>query len=197
MTKVVGLTGGIGSGKSRVLNLFTEKGIDVYVADIEAKKLMNHDAKLIKQLVSEFGVQTFNNGVLNRKYLADKVFNNKEQLNILNAIVHPAVQKHFKNVLKNSKEKFIIYENAILFENGFDSNCDVIITITAPKEERIKRVMLRDQMTSEQVLQRMQNQWEDDKKIEKSDYVIYNNNWEDTVKQAEIIYQKLIQRFKS
>ncbi len=197
MTKVVGLTGGIGSGKSSVLQLFIKKGVVVYIADIEAKNLMNNDKKLIKLLISQFGENTYENGKLNRKYLADKVFTNKKQLQILNAIVHPAVQKHFKKFIKNTNEKFIIYENAILFENGFDLNCDVIITVTAPLNERLERVIQRDSLTKEQVLQRMKNQWDEEKKIERSHYVIYNINWEETVTQFEEIYQKLSALFKS
>ena len=191
-TKVVGLTGGIGSGKSSVLQLFKNKGVTVYVADMEAKNLMQHDENLMNEIIQAFGEKSYENGVLNRVFLANEVFKNTDKLKILNSLVHPAVQKHFKQFLKEINIPFMIYENAILFEKGFDKNCDYIITITAPKELKISRVMERDSFTKQQVLDRMHNQWEDEAKIQKSDFVIENINWENTVKQVEEIYSKLV-----
>lgn len=191
-TKVVGLTGGIGSGKSSVLQLFKNKGVTAYVADMEAKNLMQHDENLMNKIIQAFGEKSYENGVLNRVFLANEVFKNTDKLKILSSLVHPAVQKHFKQFLKEINDPFMIYENAILFENGFDKNCDYIITVTATKELKISRVMERDSFTKQQVLDRMHNQWEDEAKIQKSDFVIENIDWQNTVKQVEDIYSKLV-----
>lgn len=178
MTKVIGLTGGIGSGKSTIAQLFAQKGIPVYIADKEAKGIMNSKA-IIKQVQLTFGDDVIINNTIDRAKLASIVFNNTEKLTLLNAIVHPAVQKHFKKWLKKHNEfPFVIKEVAILFETGGDLTCDKIITVIAQKDSRIKRVMLRDHVTEDAVLARMNNQWTDEQKIAKSDYVIDNNDFE-------------------
>ncbi len=117
---VVGVTGGIGSGKSTIINIFLELGnIAVYFADDEAKKLMNSSKEIKKKLINEFSEEVYKKGELNRGYLAEIVFNNKEKLSILNNIVHPVVKEHFKNFVEKNREKdYILYENAILFESG-------------------------------------------------------------------------------
>jgi len=190
---VVGLTGGIGSGKTSVLQLFINKGIPVYIADIEAKRLMQSDKKLIKNIKSTFGNESYTkDNQLNRAYLANQVFGNAKKLEQLNAIVHPAVHRDLENFKKEQKSKFFIYENAILFENGSYKHCDYIITVTAPIETRIKRVVKRDQVTEKQVKDRMQHQWDDKLKIEKSDFVIENINWETTEKLVDKLYNELV-----
>lgn len=173
---VIGLTGGIGSGKSTVVNMFSEfENIAIYIADDEAKKLMNTSAKIKTQLITEFGKEVYINNELNRPYLASIVFNNKEKLATLNAIVHPVVNKHLQNFIKeNSNKDYILYENAILFENGSDSFCDKIITVTAPENVRINRVIKRDNSTIEDVKNRIKNQWSETKKTLQSNYLIEN-----------------------
>ncbi|AZJ31209.1 dephospho-CoA kinase [Tenacibaculum mesophilum] len=173
---VIGLTGGIGSGKSTVINIFSEfENIAIYIADDEAKKLMNTSKRIKEQLITEFGEEVYINHKLNRPYLASIVFNNKKKLAILNAIVHPAVNKHLQQFLKkNSIKDYILYENAILFENGSDSFCDKIITITAPEHIRIERVIKRDRTTIQEVKNRIKNQWSETKKILQSNYLINN-----------------------
>lgn len=188
----VGLTGGIGSGKTTVANYFIELGIPVYFADKEAKQLMNSSAKIKNKLINEFGENTYQNGVLNRKYLANIVFHNKSKLSIINGIVHPAVAKHFAKWVKEQKTKYVIQENAILFENNTASNFDYIITVTAPVDVKIDRIIKRDSATKEDVLSRMNNQWDDAKKIELSDFVIDNVDLADTKKQVNRIHKKLI-----
>ncbi|PQJ20750.1 dephospho-CoA kinase [Tenacibaculum sp. SG-28] len=179
---VIGLTGGIGTGKSTVAKLFSKnKNVAIYIADLEAKKLM-HSSEIIKtKLIAEFGEACFQNNELQRKHLAKIVFNNKQRLAKLNAIVHPEVHNHFQRfVTMNSSKTYIIYENAILFENNSQALCDKIITVTAPLEDRILRVMKRDDSTRKEVLQRMHNQWSEKKKTLQSNYIISNININET-----------------
>ena len=188
----VGLTGGIGSGKTTVANYFIELGMPVYFADNEAKKLMNSSTKIKNKLINEFGENTYQNGELNRQYLADIVFHNKSKLSIINGIVHPAVAKHFAKWVKEHKTDYIIQENAILFENNTSSNFDYIITVTAPVEIKIERILKRDLISKNDIISRMNNQWDDTKKIELSDFVIDNVDLADTKKQVNRIHKKLI-----
>ncbi|UWY26710.1 dephospho-CoA kinase [Flavobacterium sp. TR2] len=191
MTKVIGLTGGIGSGKTTVANYFEEMGVPVYIADDGAKRVMQ-SKNILKEVKSAFGGNIFDGDVLNRAKLAQVVFNDKEQLAKLNAIVHPAVKLDFEEWVKEHKNKdYVIYEAAILFESGRYKDCDVIITVTAPEEVRIDRVIKRDKTTREQVVSRMKMQWNDEKRISKSNFVINNNNLkkakEDVVKILKIL----------
>ncbi|RUA10002.1 MAG: dephospho-CoA kinase [Flavobacteriia bacterium] len=189
--KIIGLTGGIGSGKTTIAKMFEEQGIPVYYADDEAKKLMNTSSEIRKKLISAFGENSFLEGELNRAYLAEQVFNDPEKLKIINAIVHPEVDKHFKNWISQQGSEIVIQENAILFESGKKDLFDVIITVTAPKELRIKRVVQRDQITAERVNDRINNQMEEEEKIKKSDFVIENIDLEESKKQVLQILQDI------
>jgi dephospho-CoA kinase len=176
MTKIIGLTGGIGSGKTTIATYMESLGIPVFIADDEAKKLIQ-SPKVLAEIKTSFGEAVFEKGVLNRQKLAEIVFPNAEKLSQLNAIIHPAVKKHFTEWLSNYKTApFVVYEAAILFESGNYKNCDYIITITAPLEVRIARVMQRDAVSREQVLQRINAQWTDEQRIAKTDFVIENVN---------------------
>lgn len=190
---VVGLTGGIGSGKTKVLHEFIKKGVPVYIADIEAKKLMHNAPELKQKIISTFGESSYQDDKLNTAYLAEIVFKNPIALAKLNALVHPAVFEDFddfKSSLEN--EKLVIYENAILFESGSDRFCDYVICVTAPQSERVKRVMLRDQVTAEQVQERMNNQWPVEKKVALADFVIKNMDWDQTKTSIDEVYKKLL-----
>ncbi|MES2575008.1 MAG: dephospho-CoA kinase [Bacteroidota bacterium] len=174
MTKIIGLTGGIGSGKTTIANHFMASAVPVYIADDEARQLMESPG-IIEEIKQTFGTAIFENDILNRQKLAEIVFNNPHQLKLLNAIIHPAVKKHFQDwILNYNNVPFVIYEAAILFESGNYKNCDQIITVTAPIESRIQRVMERDKTTREHVLKRMNVQWNDEQRIAKSDFVIEN-----------------------
>jgi dephospho-CoA kinase len=174
MTKIIGLTGGIGSGKTTIANHFQAAGIPVYIADDEARKIMQ-SPEIIEEIKKTFGNAIFENTVLNRNKLSQIVFGDPEKLKLLNAIIHPAVKKHFQNwILKYENTPYVIYEAAILFESGSFKNCDFIITVTAPLESRIQRVILRDKTTREQVLKRINAQWNDEQRMAKSDFVIEN-----------------------
>lgn len=176
MTKIIGLTGGIGSGKTTIANHFMEANIPVYIADDEARKIMQSE-EIVDAIKKTFGDSIFDDAILNREKLSQIVFSDPEKLKQLNAIIHPAVRKHFQNwVLNHKNAPVVIYEAAILFESGSYKNCDLIITVTAPLETRIQRVIQRDKTTREQVLQRINAQWNDDQRIAKSDFVIENVN---------------------
>ncbi len=191
MTKIIGLTGGIGTGKTMVAEYFKSLGIPVYIADKEARQLMTSD-NIINALSNEFGKEILENGILNREKLAQLVFNDSKKLQKLNSIVHPEVKKHFDNwVEKHKNSPFVVKEAAILFESGSYKYCDTIITVTAPLETRLQRVMKRDKTDRESVLKRIENQWTDEQRIAKSNYVIHNLSVESTKKQVDEILKKL------
>lgn len=191
MTKIIGLTGGIGSGKTTVANHFRVAGIPVYIADDEARKIMQSN-EIIAEIKKTFGETVFDDGILNREKLSGIVFKDPEKLKLLNAIIHPAVKKHFSKWISNHKSSpYIIYEAAILFESGSYEDCDIIITVTVPLEIRIQRVIQRDKTTRENVLRRINMQWNDDQRIEKSDYVIENKTLETTKSSTDKILKIL------
>nr|WP_315210541.1 dephospho-CoA kinase [uncultured Flavobacterium sp.] len=180
MTKIIGLTGGIGSGKTTIANYFKSFGIPLYIADDEARKIMQ-SSEITEAIKNVFGDTVFENEKLNREELAKIVFNNPEKLEKLNKIVHPAVKKHFEQwLLQHTAAPYVIYEAAILFESGSYKNCDLIITVTAPVESRIQRVIERDKTTRELVLKRINAQWTDEQRISKSDFIIENTSIETT-----------------
>lgn len=191
MTKVIGLTGGIGSGKTTVLKMFQKKGAAIYVADVEAKKLMTENEELKKEIIDLLGKSSYKNNQLNRKFIAKQVFENSEKLKKLNALVHPKVRQDFLSFLKKTTVDILVYEAAILFESGANTYCDFVVTVTANEEQRIQRVILRDKIDRNSVIRRIKNQISDEEKIKKSDFVIYNNNLFDTQKQVEEIMQKI------
>jgi dephospho-CoA kinase len=176
MTKVIGLTGGIGSGKTTVANFFATMGVPVYIADDGARAVMQ-SKHVIERIKTAFGESLFENNVLNRAKLAEIVFNNADKLAQLNAIVHPAVKEDFELwLLQHKNHPYVIYEAAILFESGRYKDCDTIITVTAPEDVRIERVLKRDNTTREQVLSRMKMQWKDEDRISRSNFIINNVN---------------------
>lgn len=173
----VGVTGGIGSGKSTVCKVFAALGIPVFDADVTARQLMNNDPTLLKQLVHLFGPSIYlPDQTIDRKYLAGIVFNNPTLLHELNNIVHPAVRDAFNRWLEQQKAPYIIHEAAILFESGFYKMMDKTITVVASESERISRVTSRDRLTAEQVRERIRNQWNDEQRMKLADFVIRNNN---------------------
>ncbi|MBW1297516.1 dephospho-CoA kinase [Aquimarina litoralis] len=189
---VVGLTGGIGSGKSTVAKMFAKLGVPIYIADDEAKQLMHKDIQVKNQIIELLGEASYIDGKLNRKHIADLVFNDKQLLEKLNSIVHPAVANHFLVWKDNQKSTYVIKEAAILFENGGYKKCDHTILITAPEEIRINRVLERDNSTKSEVIARLKNQWTDSQKIPLADFVINNVDLEETWLQVNKIHNKLI-----
>ncbi|MCF6132081.1 dephospho-CoA kinase [Flavobacterium wongokense] len=191
MTKIIGLTGGIGSGKTLVAKHIESLGIPVYIADDEAKKIT--ETKVVTDLIIDaFGSQILENGKLNREKLAQLVFNNPEKLQKLNSIIHPKVKQHFDDwVAQHKNHPLVVKEAAILFESGSYKDCDAIITVTAPIETRLQRVIERDKSTREAVLKRMQSQWTDEQRVAKSNYVIHNISVKETYIQIEEILKLL------
>ena len=189
---LVGLTGGIGSGKSTVINYFKELGITCYQADDEAKKLMNSDKGLIKKIKNSFGDSIYINSKLDRKKLSAIVFRDKQKLELLNSIVHPIVNRHFKNYCKGLKDIYIIKEVAIIFEIGTQNKFDKIILVRAPKEDRIKRIINRDKCNRQDAINRINNQIADDDKIDQCDFIIDNISLEEISNKVLEIHNSIL-----
>lgn len=193
MIATVGLTGGIGSGKTTIANLFAlHFSIPIYIADTKAKELVANNKQLQQEIVALLGEEAFVEGRYNTSFVAQEVFSNKEKLDKLNAIIHPYVQQDFLQWKKSQQAPYVIKEAAILFESGSYRDCDFIIMVTAPLEERIKRVMLRDKIDRETVEKRIKNQWNDEKKIELSTFVIENREIDKNLDKIEIIHSKIV-----
>ena len=193
MIATVGLTGGIGSGKTTIANLFAlHFSIPIYIADTKAKELVAKNKQLQQEIVTLLGEEAFVEGRYNTSFVAQEVFSNKEKLDKLNAIIHPYVQQDFLQWKQSQQAPYVIKEAAILFESGSYRDCDFIIMVTAPLEERIKRVMLRDKIDRETVEKRIKNQWNDEKKIELSTFVIENREIDKNLDKIEIIHSKIV-----
>lgn len=193
---VVGLTGGIGSGKTTISKEFQSFGIPVYIADEEAKSLMNRSKVIKRKLIQLFGKSAYKDDMLNRPYLASKIFNDKQLLVKMNAIVHPKVGSHFKRWLKKQESPYVIKEAAIIFENNMENQYDYIITVVADEDLRIERVMHRDNVSKEKIKAIIENQLTDDEKIEKSDFVIVNNDLNVAKQQAAEIHASILKKIK-
>ena len=193
--KIIGLTGGIGSGKTTVSRVFETFGAAVYNSDLRAKKIQDENQKAISGLKKLFGDGIYSlDGVLNRKKIAEIVFSDETMLQKLNALIHPLVFEDFSNFCKiNTEKKVVILESAILIESGFFKRVDFSVLVTADLETRINRTVMRDSVTKEQVLSRIKNQMSDIKKKEFCQYEIINNSTLDEVEnQVKIILDKEI-----
>lgn len=190
--KIVGLTGGMGSGKTTVANYFRDLGVPVYIADDAGKVLMNTNPQVKADIVSLFGELAYSNESLNSNFIADQVFNSPDKLEKLNKIVHPAVGLDFQDWKKQQDTNYVIYEAAILFESGGYKKCDVIVLVSAPKEERIIRLQIRDKSSIEEIEARIQHQWSDEKKRNLSDFEIINKNLSSTKEQVRNLHEILI-----
>lgn len=192
---VIGLTGGIGSGKSTVAKLFEKKNIPIYISDIRAKELINESNKIKKNIIKYWGKDIYINGKLNRKKLSEVVFKNKSDLKKLNELVHPEVFNDFKIWKNNQISDFVMKEAAILFESGSYKDCDLVITVETEKKIRINRTIQRDGVTKEMVEDRISKQWTSEQRIEASDYVINNNgSLEDLEREVNLCYEWIIKQ---
>ena len=191
-TKVLVVTGGIGSGKTMVASMFKDLGVVIYNADNEAKLLMNTSPVLKEKITALFGVKAYENNLLNRSYISRLVFSNKSLLIKLNSIVHPAVKIHFKEWLKFQNSPYVVKEVAILFEIGAENAYNFILTVTASKGVRIKRLVERDGKSVQEIELIMSNQLDSSQQIKNSDFVINNTDLEKTRKEVYNIHNEII-----
>ena len=190
--KVLGLTGGIGSGKTTVAGFFKDLGIPVYIADDEAKRLMETSAEVRQQIIALFGSQAYLENIPDRKYIASQVFKDSEKLEELNGIIHPAVALDFEAWKQRQQAPYVVYEAAILFEKGGHKKCDFTLLVTAPFSEKIKRLQKRDQSSLEEIEARMNNQWSDEKKAALASFIIENTDLQKTQKLVEQLHENLL-----
>lgn len=188
----IGLTGGIGSGKSTVAKVFEVLGIPVYYADEAAKRIMNEDEQLKQQIIQHFGANAYKDNQLDRQYIAGQVFDNKEKLDLLNSLVHPATIRDSEDWMRKQTAPYAIKEAALIFESGTQDQLDYIIGVSAPAPLRLLRTMKRDGSTRDQVLARMSKQIQETIKIRLCDFVIYNDEVQAVIPQVKGLHEKLI-----
>ena len=189
--KVVGVTGGIGSGKTTVCQIFEHLNVPIYYADSRAKELMASNSDLKAAIIKSFGEDSYTNGQLNRPYLAKLVFTSPEKLALLNSLVHPAVANDFERWLEeNDTVPYVLKEAAILFESGAYQDVNTSVLVIAPEDVRLQRVMKRDGSSKEEVLQRMKNQWTQERKDKLADHIINNDGTQLLIPQVLELHQK-------
>lgn len=186
----IGLTGGIGSGKTTVAHIFEALGIPVYYADDASKRIMESDATVKEAILQTFGKEAYKQGRLNRSFLATTVFNDEEKLKQLNSIVHPATIADAIQWMDSRKGPYLVKEAALIFESGSDTYLDKVIGVTAPYEMRIERVMARDGVSRAKVEARMNRQMAEQKKIGLCDYVIINDETQPVLPQVLDLHRK-------
>ena len=192
----VGLTGGIGSGKSTIAKVFETLGIPVYYADDATKQLMNSDPVLKAALAGNFGDQTYINGILNRKYLASIVFNDRKKLELLNSLTHPVTIHDAAEWMKRQKTPYSIKEAALLFESGAAEHLDYVIGVHAPHNLRVKRVMDRDGVTAADVMKRINRQLDEEIKMKRCDFIIINDEQQLVIPQVVALHNKFLELAK-
>ena len=192
MSIIIGLTGGIGSGKSTVAKIFAQFGIPVLDADATAKAIMNEDSSVKTKLIELFGTEAYKESQLNRPYIAQLVFDDAFKLQQLNAIIHPITIQYAKDWALKQSAPYVIKEAALFFESGSAEGVDKIIGVTAPKHIRIQRVMQRDQISREEVIKRMEHQIEDSLKMKLSDWVIQNDDMHLLIPQVLAIHNEIL-----
>jgi len=192
MMKIIGLTGGIGSGKSTISRLFEIMGIPVYIADTESKRLTESSPVIRKKLTERFGAKLYAEGKLNKALLASLIFENEDNRNFVNSVIHPVVREDFERwQAQHARFPVLVIEAAILFESGFADSVDVSVTVVAPEELRIRRVELREGWSRESILTRIQSQLPEEEKIRRADYVIYNDGGQGVIPQIERLMEML------
>lgn len=187
----VGITGGIGSGKSTVCAMLEEMGVAVYNSDARAKELMTTSATLREAIVSRFGAECYTSEGLNRGYLAERVFGDAAELAALNSLVHPAVMADFEAWAESQQGSYVVLESAILFEAGLEQRVDVAVAVLSPEELRIERAMRRDDTTREQVVARIGRQLSDDERADRAKYAIVNIDLEELREDVEQLHRRL------
>lgn len=191
----IGVTGGIGSGKTTVCQLLALRGVPVYYADQQAKQLMETSHTLRESIIERFGSESYVGTKPNRPFLAEKVFSDPKALNTLNSLVHPCVSADYKDWRNKQNSDLCAYEAAILFEHNRQDDFDAVILVVAPLKDRIQRVQHRDGLTKTKILSRMDSQWSEEKKRPLADYIIENTSLNDTRDQVDSVYQSICTRF--
>jgi dephospho-CoA kinase len=187
----VGLTGGIGSGKSTVAHVFEILGIPVYYADKEAKRLMNEDPEIRRQLIQQFGQEAYSDNLLNRRFIAEIVFRDKEKLRLLNSLIHPITIARAEEWMTKHNAPYVIKEAALIFESGSQEGLDYVIGVSAPLAVRIQRTIKRDGVTRDEVMARMENQIQESIKMRLCDFVIRNDDEHLVLPQVLALHEKL------
>jgi len=188
----IGLTGGIGSGKTTVARIFETLGIPVYYADEATKRLMNDDLSLKQSIIHHFGEASYKNGELDRKYLAGIVFNDREKLELLNSLTHPPTIRDANEWMQRQKTSYVIKEAALLFESGAVGQLDFVIGVYAPQTLRIQRVVDRDKVNAEEVKKRISRQLDEKMKMKLCDFVVVNNEEELLAPQILRLHEKFL-----
>ena len=186
MPKVIALTGGIGSGKTFVSSIFNKLNkVPCFYSDFEAKKIMNENQLIKKQIISILGPESYIGDKLNNEYLRKKIFYSQNKLNMMNKLVHNQVKINFRKWLSNQNSKYVLKETAILFEHNFQFEVDLTLLVTAPLKVRIERIIKRDNISKKTIEKIIENQWDDNKKIHLSDFFIENLNKSNTIKKVK------------
>ena len=188
----IGLTGGIGSGKSTVARIFNVLGIPVYSSDDASKRLMDEDEELKNSIVRAFGKESYSNGKLNRKYLATKAFSDPNKIELLNSLVHPATIKDAITWMEKQKAPYLIKEAALIFESGSDKFLDVIIGVRSPLALRLERTMKRNNVTAEEVEARIKLQMDEEEKLDLCDYIVQNDEKQLLIPQVLFLHKKFL-----
>lgn len=179
----IAVTGNMGCGKTTICHMMENKGVPVYCSDVHAKQLMNQNESLMDSIKERFGKESYHNGVLNRKWIANIVFDDATALNDLNNLVHPVVQKNYLNWLSQQTKDIVAYESAILIEHGNQGNFDVVILVQCPEKIRFERIQKRDGLTLNEVQARTRFQLQEEEKIKYADYLIENIELEEAKQQ--------------
>lgn len=189
----IGITGGIGSGKTTVCKIFAQFGIPVYSADDQAKRLMVGNDTLVEEIERLFGIQAYtDDGLLNTRHISEMAFKDASLLQKLNALVHPAVSNDFREWSLRQTSPYVIKEAALMYESGSYRELDYVVTVSAPKELRIKRSMERDGTTREQVLARLKKQWSENQRNEAADFIIKNDGYHPLIPQVQELHQRFL-----
>ena len=188
----IGLTGGIGSGKSTVAAIFEVLGIPVYYADVASKRLMNENEGLKSSIIKHFGSEAYPDGILNRKFLAEQVFTNNQKIALLNSLVHPVTIKDAADWIEKQTTCYIVKEAALIFESGSDKYLDYVIGVESPRALRIQRAMDRDSISAQQVEDRMSKQMDETEKMRLCDFVIVNDEQQLVIPQVLAMHEKFL-----
>ena len=189
------VTGNMGSGKTTICEMLISQGISVYFSDNRAKELMNQDQSLIEHIQKRFGKESYRNGLLNRKWLAERVFKDSKALNDLNNFVHPVVRQDYLDWVNQKSQDIVAYESAIVLEHGNEGKFDVVILVSCPEKFRIKRIKQRDGLTQDEIQSRTRFHWSDERKRKLADHVIENINLSQTEQQVKTVLSLIRKQF--